>query len=96
MKSTLMLSALALSLGMALSPVSVFAAETASSSSQQLPSPAPMLEKVMPSVVSISVEGSTTVKTRACRSSSSNSLAIIPVLSGRVAVRVHPCAGRRR
>ncbi|ADU68067.1 serine endoprotease DegP [Pantoea sp. At-9b] len=62
-KSTLMLSALALSLGMALSPVSVFAAETASSSSQQLPSLAPMLEKVMPSVVSISVEGSTTVKT---------------------------------
>ena len=61
-KSTLMLSALALSLGMALSPVS-FAAETASSSSQQLPSLAPMLEKVMPSVVSISVEGSTTVKT---------------------------------
>ncbi|WP_345827240.1 serine endoprotease DegP [Pantoea sp. BRR-3P] len=62
-KSTLMLSALALSLGMALSPVSAFAAETASSSSQQLPSLAPMLEKVMPSVVSISVEGSTTVKT---------------------------------
>ncbi|MBP2196545.1 serine endoprotease DegP [Pantoea cypripedii] len=62
-KSTLTLSALALSLGMAFSPVSVFAAETASSSSQQLPSLAPMLEKVMPSVVSISVEGSTTVKT---------------------------------
>ena len=61
-KSTLMLSALALSLGMALSPVS-FAAESASSSNQQLPSLAPMLEKVMPSVVSISVEGSTTVKT---------------------------------
>jgi len=56
--------ALALSFGAAtLSPVSVFAAETASSSSQQLPSLAPMLEKVMPSVVSISVEGSTTVKT---------------------------------
>ncbi|WP_017348514.1 serine endoprotease DegP [Pantoea sp. A4] len=62
-KSTLMLSALALSLGMALTPVTVFAAESASSSSQQLPSLAPMLEKVMPSVVSISVEGSTTVKT---------------------------------
>lgn len=61
-KSTLMLSALALSLGMALSPVTVSAAETASSSNQQLPSLAPMLEKVMPSVVSISVEGSTTVK----------------------------------
>ncbi|WP_271460754.1 serine endoprotease DegP [Pantoea leporis] len=62
-KNTIML-ALALSFGAAtLSPVSVFAAETASSSSQQLPSLAPMLEKVMPSVVSISVEGSTTVKT---------------------------------
>ncbi|MCZ4059243.1 serine endoprotease DegP [Pantoea sp. LMR881] len=58
-----MLSALALSLGMALTPASVFAAETASSTTQQLPSLAPMLEKVMPSVVSISVEGSTTVKT---------------------------------
>ncbi|WP_405422700.1 serine endoprotease DegP [Pantoea stewartii] len=66
-KTSLMLSALALSLGMALTPVSAFAAETSSSvsstNSQQLPSLAPMLEKVMPSVVSISVEGSTTVKT---------------------------------
>ena len=62
-KSTFMLSALALSLGLALSPAAVFAAESASSTSQQLPSLAPMLEKVMPSVVSISVEGSTTVKT---------------------------------
>ena len=61
-KTTLALSALALSLGMALAPVTVSAAETASSSTQQLPSLAPMLEKVMPSVVSISVEGSTTVK----------------------------------
>ena len=62
-KNTIML-ALALSFGAAtLSPVSAFAAETASSSSQQLPSLAPMLEKVMPSVVSLSVEGSTTVKT---------------------------------
>ncbi|HFQ5649836.1 TPA: serine endoprotease DegP, partial [Yersinia enterocolitica] len=40
---------------------SVVAAETASSSSQQLPSLAPMLEKVMPSVVSINVEGSAQV-----------------------------------
>jgi len=62
-KNTLTLSALALSLGLALSPAAVFAAESASSTSQQLPSLAPMLEKVMPSVVSISVEGSTTVKT---------------------------------
>ena len=63
-KTTLALSALALSLSlsMALAPVTVSAAETASSSNQQLPSLAPMLEKVMPSVVSISVEGSTTVK----------------------------------
>ncbi|WP_313697473.1 trypsin-like peptidase domain-containing protein, partial [Pantoea sp.] len=62
-KKTLVLSALALSLSMALAPVTVFAAQTASSDSQQLPSLAPMLEKVMPSVVSISVEGTTTVKT---------------------------------
>ncbi|PKH22792.1 serine endoprotease DegP [Enterobacterales bacterium CwR94] len=62
-KSALVLSALALSLGMAMGSAPVMAAETASSSStQQLPSLAPMLEKVMPSVVSINVEGSTTVK----------------------------------
>jgi serine protease Do len=63
MKKTLLAGALALSLGMAMTPLTASAAETASSSSQQLPSLAPMLEKVMPSVVSINVEGSTTVKT---------------------------------
>ena len=61
------MSALALSLGLALSPVSAIAAETASSvpatAGQPMPSLAPMLEKVMPSVVSINVEGSTTVNT---------------------------------
>ncbi|MTD27296.1 serine endoprotease DegP [Erwinia sorbitola] len=63
-KTTLVLSALALSLGLALNPLAATAAETASSSTtQQLPSLAPMLEKVMPSVVSINVEGSTTVRT---------------------------------
>lgn len=63
-KKTLLLSALALSIGMAMGPVSTaMAAETASSSTAQLPSLAPMLEKVMPSVVSINVEGSTTVNT---------------------------------
>ena len=64
-KTTLALSALALSLGLALSPLSASAAETSSSASstQQMPSLAPMLEKVMPSVVSINVEGSTTVNT---------------------------------
>ena len=64
-KTTLVLSALALSIGLAMSPLSASAAETASSSTstQQLPSLAPMLEKVMPSVVSINVEGSTTVRT---------------------------------
>ncbi|HIF7274509.1 TPA: serine endoprotease DegP [Yersinia enterocolitica] len=61
-KTTLVLSALALSIGLAMGPVSsVVATETASSSSQQLPSLAPMLEKVMPSVVSINVEGSAQV-----------------------------------
>lgn len=63
-KTTLAMSALALSLGLALSPLSAIAAETASSTTaQQMPSLAPMLEKVMPSVVSINVEGSTTVNT---------------------------------
>lgn len=62
-KCTFVLSALALSLGLAMSPIGAMAAETASSSSQQLPSLAPMLDKVMPSVVSINVEGTTTVKT---------------------------------
>ena len=53
-KTTLALSALALSLGLALSPLSATAAETSSATTaQQMPSLAPMLEKVMPSVVSI-------------------------------------------
>lgn len=62
-KTTLALSALALSMGLALSPLSAVAAETASSPSvaQPMPSLAPMLEKVMPSVVSINVEGTTAV-----------------------------------
>ncbi|QXB77582.1 serine endoprotease DegP [Enterobacter asburiae] len=64
-KTTLAMSALALSLGLELSPLTATAAETASSAAtaQQMPSLAPMLEKVMPSVVSINVEGSTTVNT---------------------------------
>ncbi|MFD3227790.1 serine endoprotease DegP [Rahnella aceris] len=65
-KSSLFLSALALSIGMAMAPVSsALAAETASSSTSttQLSSLAPMLEKVMPSVVSVNVEGSAPVKT---------------------------------
>lgn len=46
-KTTLVLSALAMSIGLAMSPLSASAAETASSSTptQQLPSLAPMLEK---------------------------------------------------
>ncbi len=63
-KTTLFLSALALSVGMAVAPVSsALAAETASSSTTQVPSLAPMLEKVMPSVVSINIDGSAPVKT---------------------------------
>jgi len=64
-KSTLTLSTIALSLGLVFGSTTVFAAQTASSDSQQMPSLAPMLQKVMPSVVSISVEGSTTVKNQA-------------------------------
>lgn len=67
-KTTFAMSALALSLGLAISPLSMAAetassAETAPAAAQQMPSLAPMLEKVMPSVVSINVEGSTTVNT---------------------------------
>lgn len=64
-KTTLAMSALALSLSLAFSPLAANAAETASSTetAQQMPSLAPMLEKVMPSVVSINVEGSTSVNT---------------------------------
>jgi len=62
-KTKLAMSALALSLSLALSPMSAMAAETASSASavQPMPSLAPMLEHVMPSVVSITVEGSAPV-----------------------------------
>ncbi|MBT0726237.1 serine endoprotease DegP [Rosenbergiella australiborealis] len=61
-KSTLTLSMVALSLGLAFSSMNVTAAQTASADSQQMPSLAPMLQKIMPSVVSINVEGSATVK----------------------------------
>ncbi|MFP1813128.1 serine endoprotease DegP [Lonsdalea quercina] len=56
-RKLLVLSALTLSLAMATGTVPAIAAESVSSSSQQLPSLAPMLEKVMPSVVNISVQG---------------------------------------
>ncbi|UYA61501.1 HtrA protease/chaperone protein [Pectobacterium sp. F1-1] len=61
-RKSLVLSALALSLAMAMGSTTANAAESAASaaSSGQLPSLAPMLEKVMPSVVSIYVEGHTT------------------------------------
>ncbi|MXP56346.1 serine endoprotease DegP [Pantoea sp. Mhis] len=64
-KNTLTLSVLTFSIGIALSSINTFAEgiTSSSSSSYQLPSLAPMLEKVMPSVVSISVEGNTVVKT---------------------------------
>lgn len=60
-KTALILSALTFSMAMGLLKAS--AADTTFSSSQPVPSLAPMLEKVMPSVVSINVEGSTTVNT---------------------------------
>ncbi|NKI74390.1 serine endoprotease DegP [Dickeya sp. CFBP 2040] len=59
-QKSLMLSALALSLAMAVGTLpGTAAAESVSSSGAQLPSLAPMLEKVMPSVVNISVDGHT-------------------------------------
>lgn len=60
-KTALILSALTFS--MAIGPFKAHAADTTFSSSQSVPSLAPMLEKVMPSVVSINVEGSTMVNT---------------------------------
>ncbi|BES85795.1 serine endoprotease DegQ [Pectobacterium araliae] len=65
-KKSLLLSALALSLAMAMGSTTANAAESAASaaSSGQLPSLAPMLEKIMPSVVSIYVEGHTTNQDR--------------------------------
>ncbi|KFK93437.1 MULTISPECIES: serine endoprotease DegP [unclassified Serratia (in: enterobacteria)] len=63
-KTALVLSALAFSIGLTLGPVTTATAAesvSASTSMQQLPSLAPMLEKVMPSVVSINVEGSAPV-----------------------------------
>lgn len=60
-KTALILSALTFS--MAMGPLKASAADTTFPSSQPLPSLATMLEKVMPSVVSINVEGSTTVNT---------------------------------
>ncbi|RTF78786.1 serine endoprotease DegP [Serratia marcescens] len=63
-KKSLILSALAMSLGLALSAApAANAALPVAVQGQPLPSLAPMLEKVMPSVVSINVEGSTTVNT---------------------------------
>jgi serine protease Do len=61
-KTALILSALTFS--MAMVPLKSSADDTTLSSSQQLPSLAPMLKTVMPSVVSINVEGSTTVNTQ--------------------------------
>ncbi len=64
-KTTLKLSVIALTLGLTCGAMSVSAAQTASADSQQLPSLAPMLQKIMPSVVSISVEGTAAVKNQA-------------------------------
>lgn len=58
-----MLTALTLCVGMALGPSVLVKAESASTmATEQLPSLAPMLEKVVPSVVSINIEGSATVR----------------------------------
>lgn len=63
-KKSLILSALAMSIGLTLTSVpAATAAMPVAVQGQPLPSLAPMLEKVMPSVVSINVEGSTTVNT---------------------------------
>ncbi|WJV52874.1 serine endoprotease DegP [Pectobacteriaceae bacterium CE90] len=60
-KKSLILSALTLSLAMAMGTVPALAAGSTASASEQLPSLAPMLAKVMPSVVNIYVNGHTNV-----------------------------------
>ena len=62
-KSTLLLSALALSIGLSLAvPAPVLASLPTQVPGQgSLPSLAPMLEKVLPAVVSVKVEGSAPV-----------------------------------
>ncbi|VDZ71488.1 serine endoprotease [Atlantibacter hermannii] len=61
-KQTLLLSALALSVGLSLSTPSQVAAAIPSQVPGQaaIPSLAPMLEKVLPAVVSVQVEGTAT------------------------------------
>ncbi len=57
-KKNQLLSAIALSVGLSLSAsVPVFAAMPSQVQGQALPSLAPMLEKVLPAVVSVQVEG---------------------------------------
>ena len=56
-KPVLLLSALTLSLGLSMSPAPALAALPATVDGQAVPSLAPMLEKVLPAVVGISVEG---------------------------------------
>ena len=57
-KQTLLLSALALSIGLSLSVLPPAAASLPTQvPGGALPSPAPMLEKVLPAVVSVQVEG---------------------------------------
>ncbi|CAJ0991352.1 Do family serine endopeptidase [Pantoea sp. Nvir] len=62
-KNTLIFSTMALSISLVLGSTAGFAAESASSANQQLPGLSMMIEKVIPSVVSISIEGSITIKT---------------------------------
>ena len=61
-KSRLLLSGLALSIGFSMTSAPALAALPSSVNSQTLPSLAPMLEKITPAVVSISVEGTHTSK----------------------------------
>lgn len=62
-KTRFTLKIVALSLSLIMSPAAVLAAESTDTlPAQQMPSLAPMLDKVMPSVVSINVEGSTVTR----------------------------------
>ncbi len=63
-KPLLVLTALSLSLSSALAPLPAIAAFPTAVNSQELPSLAPMLERVTPAVVSIAVEGKQVERSR--------------------------------
>ncbi len=86
-KPLLALTVLSLSLGSIITPVTATAALPLSVDGEQLPSLAPMLEKVTPAVVSIAVERANKFKPVVFQSSFSSSLVLISRQNKLVSVR---------